>query len=702
MSTNSGYVMVIAVLIVTLVALATWSVRDDVVIALLEDNATVMAIEQGSTSAVILIHSAQSELPLSKDVLEVVEGAIRQTFSLSSRRIVGPLSLPAGSTGETQFSSRNGGQAAESSDLQRMLFSRDGRTAAFLVGGLTLPLAGVASVASVIEDVLGPQYGVAIGGEESLQREVTRCLLEELLKLSALCVLLLGGVLFICYRSIRLVLIVSIEVALSCGLLISFMLLTGFALSLLIVLLPVIVITSGAADDIYYLDRVLYHVRGGADVETACGASATETAGPIAAAAVVSCLALVSMCFSGVPALTEFALASCLAQVLSLAFTFTLVPAIANTLRIDVAARSRPGPEGLLLLRAGTPSSRAYRAVCGIVVGSVVAFGTLAVDYIKIDDSWIENLPAGQTREVISIADAALAGGTLLQLRVHLSPVREERAQEVSSWFKLKRELVGYEGVGAVWSPVDEVQRLTNADSSVSSLSLADLPGLANGLMRYATNGNGTEETTIPVLISMKHAGVHVVGRLRREIESWATTVRVQKVEFEGGAWAQAAAIRRIAESMTWSNVVTMVVVAVSVGWVCGSWKLGALSGLCVGFAVSTIHLCLFLFGARLGLAEALFGPLVVGFAINAILRLAVEQSVRTTRPGSKDASSVVPSSLSSTVKAGAMAIVALSALLFASMAAVKDIAALLIVGIVLSIGAAQLCLAFTSPEVRR
>lgn len=686
----------IAFLIVMAFALATWRVADDIVVAPLEAGAAVTATDGGMPGAIVIVHDPNTHARLSAEVLEAVEERIRYTFNVSSRWIIGPLTLPGALELETQPPFSATGRNEGFSELHRMLYSRERGTAAFIVSGLSWSSDAVARAGSAIEEVLGPQYRVAVGGEESLQREVTRCLLDDLLRLSALSVLFLSGVLLICYRSVRLVVVVALEVALSCILLTCFLLVTGFGLSMLIVLLPIVAITSGASDDIYYLDRVLHHVRNGADIKNACGQSAKDTAGPISVAATVSCLALASLCFSGVPALTEFAIAGCLAVTISVILTFTVLPALANVLKINVLPRRRPWFDEMGPRRSITRSTRAYRAIGVTVVGVAVVSGTLALNYIKVDDSWLENLPPGPTRELIDVADATLAGGTLLQAKVYFSLTRQQRAREILSWTNLRQNLLRHYHVGAVWSPLDEAIRLTGVGGLVKDAdTLADLPALANSLMVQAADTNGSAESTATALIAMKYASVHAVVELRHEIEKWAKASGVRKVAFEGRAWAQAAAIARVAKSMTWSNVATMVIVTVLLSWLCGSWTLGVWSGLCVGFAVSIIHLYLYLVDARLNLAGAIFGPLVVGFAINSILRLAVEQRLLTTSAGRSQQISASSSSLRSSIKGGAVAIAALVALLFASMVAAKDLALFLIAGIVLSIGAAQVC--FTS-----
>ncbi|MGJ4941465.1 MMPL family transporter [Bradyrhizobium sp. HKCCYLS1011] len=592
-------------------------------------------------------------------------------------------------------------------DIRRALLN-ESRTETLIVATLDQEPSPelLANIRSSLNEVRGAEYDILVGGDAAARAELSTAVITDLLVLGPLTALLLWLVLYSYYGSALLAGTILGESTASGIVTVGVMALLGEPITIMSVMLPVILLTSGIVDDMYFIDRVLRLATiDSVDFKSAIFRGARYTAKPVFLGSATAVAALLSLSWCGVPALESLARVGSVAVFVSFVATFSLMPAMLMLLpRSTMRATARRLSDRVgdrLVHRPGK-----QRALC--IVGSamiLVVAGRLAASAIPINDSWIHNLPTGETRDLSNIADQQLAGGSIAEIQIAFKGISIWSPPAILELLRLADRVRGLPKVRSVWSPAEALVNLlatlagrdaasqrsawvegreklgdSQADQLASLLSSTRLPFMSPLQVRRAD--------AAPLVVAIKDADAvalrTIVASLQPRPEDRVDT----KLVLSDPIWRSLEIVDSLVRTSTSAVIDAIMLVTAVVLVVMRSWRLAVVAGLSVAIAIAVIYVCLWICGASLGIATALFAPLAVGFGANSVTHLIAEFDacpVGFSERMAYSQSHAMPASV-----AGSMAaILGFSALLLSRIPANQAMAVLIIGGLLTSAAAA-------------
>jgi predicted RND superfamily exporter protein len=315
-----------------------------------------------------------------------------------------------------------------------------------------------------------PGFEVPFSGSALAQAELGEAALGDLARLVPVAIVVVSLVLFAAFRTPIPILVSLTEVGTS-------LILTGGLMGLLslkvfvtTLSLPIVVLVIGVSDDVYGLHRYYRHPSPSGN-ERDRRERIVQAFGPIrrpilltTATTVAGLLALAT---TRIEPQRVFGMFGAVAVALSTLLTFTLVPALLVLLEKGHAASPRREPRygesgARLVLR--TIERRSPAAILAVVAGVALA-ALVASSGLRIEDSWIANLPpwspvvTGDRR-----LNDAMAGTNTLELMIDSGQTGGFLDPRLFAGLgSLREALRSSPDVGAVVSPYEEVLRIRAA-----------------------------------------------------------------------------------------------------------------------------------------------------------------------------------------------------------------------------------------------
>jgi len=315
---------------------------------------------------------------------------------------------------------------------------------------------------------------VYLSGSALAQAVLGQATARDLARLIPAVIAVLGVMLFLSFRHPAPALLSLTEIGVSLIWMAGLMGLTGQPVFVTTLVLPVVLICVGVSDDVYALGHYFNEAERGehSTVEETIVAAFSSAARPVATTAVSTVVGLLSMAAVSLNPLRVFGLFGSAAIVFSTLFTFSLLPAMLALMKPRVQWKGEPNLGGrpatsALRFLTGWASPRRV-AVCALIVA--VCAGLL-LTRLRVDDSWIRNLPAQS--DIVRgdrFFNEKMSGTTALELMVDANRVGWFNSKEgLESLGSLEWVLARVPYVGAVNCLFNDVVR-TNS-SLVAGLS---------------------------------------------------------------------------------------------------------------------------------------------------------------------------------------------------------------------------------------
>src|SRR5262249_47016627 len=233
---------------------------------------------------------------------------------------------------------------------------------------------------------------------------------------------------------------------------------------------PVILIAVGVSDDVYALGHYFNEASHAKDstTEETIVAAFSSAARPVGMTAVSTVVGLLSMAAVSLTPLRVFGVFGSVAIVFSTLFTFSLLPAMLALMKPNVrwkgdataAVGGRPATSALRLLTSHASPRRV--AVCALLVA---ACAVVATTRLRVDDSWIRNLPTNS--DIVRgdrFFNEKMAGTTALELMVDSTRTNWFNSTEgVSALGSLEWALARVPHVGAVNCLFNDIVRTNSS-----------------------------------------------------------------------------------------------------------------------------------------------------------------------------------------------------------------------------------------------
>lgn len=242
---------------------------------------------------------------------------------------------------------------------------------------------------------------------------------RDLARLVPAVIVVVGCMLMLAFRHPAPALFSLAEIGISLLWTIGLMGLSGQSVFVTTLVLPVILISVGVSDDVYALTHYFNHQRqaNGESAENGVIDAFSRLIRPVSLTAISTVVGLLSLTVAGLEPLRVFGIYGAVAILFSTLFTFTLIPALLVISRIKLTLNKDQrdlwdGPvsklySGLIAMGPGNAL---------LIVLVITASSALLVTRLRVDDSWVANLPSASD---ISRGDKALndllAGTTTIE-----------------------------------------------------------------------------------------------------------------------------------------------------------------------------------------------------------------------------------------------------------------------------------------------
>lgn len=500
---------------------------------------------------------------------------------------------------------------------------------------------------SLIAGESSGEDSVYLSGSALAQAVLGQATARDLARLIPAVIAVLGVMLFLSFRHPAPALLSLTEIGVSLVWMAGLMGLTGQPVFVTTLVLPVVLIAVGVSDDVYALGHFFNEAARGehSTTEETIVAAFSSAARPVGMTAVSTVVGLLSMAAVSLNPLRVFGLFGSAAIVFSTLFTFSLLPALLALVKPHirwkgnraVALGGRPATSALHLL-TGRASPRRV-AVCALLVAVCAAFATTR---LRVDDSWIRNLPGDS--DIVRgdrFFNEKMAGTTALELMVDATHREWFNSREgLSALGSLEWTLARVPHVGAVSCLFNDVVR-TNAS----------LAGLNYGAYRAALRTgrlpltNADVERTLKVLSQSKQAPLS--ERVDADHRSARVTVFIRDADYSridnvlraaeremldhglghkivpfGDGWISYLTVRLLVEGQASSIMLALVTDLVLIAILLGSIRMGVIAVLPVAFSLLLVLAALALAGTPLGIANSMFAGIALGIGLDFAIHL--------------------------------------------------------------------------------
>ena len=504
---------------------------------------------------------------------------------------------------------------------------------------------------------------VYLSGSALAQAVLGEATARDLARLIPAVIAVLGMMLFLSFRHPVPALLSLTEIGVSLIWMSGLMGLTGQPVFVTTLVLPVILIAVGVSDDVYALGHYFTeagHAKDSTTEETIVAAF-SSAARPVSVTAVSTVVGLLSMAVVSLTPLRVFGIFGSVAIVFSTLFTFSLIPALLVLVKPHVRCKGdvtpalggRPAAAALHFLTGRAKPRRV--AICAVLAAACAA---LATTRLRVDDSWIRNLPAKS--DIVQgdrFFNEKMAGTTALELMVDATRGGSFSTVEgLSALGSLEWVLARVPHVGAVNCLFNDVVR-TNASLAGlnygayrAALRTGRFPLTSDDIDRaltvlsQSTNAPLAERVSderrlARVTVFIRDADYSRIDNVLRAADAATAKHGLgQKIVPFGDGWISYLTVRLLVEgqasSIAWALVTDLILITILLG----SPRMGLIAILPVAFSLLLVLAALALAGTPLGIANSMFAGIALGIGLDFAIHLAsaYRQKLREGLPSSE------------------------------------------------------------------
>lgn len=486
---------------------------------------------------------------------------------------------------------------------------------------------------------------IYLSGSALAQAVLGQATARDLARLIPAVVAVLGLMLFLSFRHPVPALLSLMEIGVSLIWMSGLMGLTGQPVFVTTLVLPVVLICVGVSDDVYALGHY-FNVAGRAENSTAeetIVAAFSSAARPVGMTAVSTVVGLLSMAAVSLNPLRVFGLFGSAAILFSTLFTFTLLPALLALLKPNVRVRGNA--------IGGRPAASALRFLTGWATPRRVAAGALLVAVcaalvttrLRVDDSWIRNLPAQS--DIVQgdrFFNEKLAGTTALELMVDATH---------GGWFNSKEGISSLGSLEWVLARVPHVGAVNCLFNDVVRTNSSIVAGLGYGVYRAALQSGRVplkQEDVEPALEALSESKQAPIREKVDADHRWArVTVFIRDADYSridnvlqaaeremlaqglghkivpfGDGWISYLTVRLLVEGQAFSIALALVTDLILIAILLGSVRMGFIAVLPVAFSLLLVLAALSLTGTPLGIANSMFAGIALGIGLDFSIHL--------------------------------------------------------------------------------
>jgi len=497
---------------------------------------------------------------------------------------------------------------------------------------------------SLIASESSGKDSVYLSGSALAQAVLGQVTARDLARLIPAVIAVLGVMLFLSFRHPAPALLSLAEIGVSLIWMSGLMGLTGHPVFVTTLVLPVVLIAVGVSDDVYALGHYFTEASHAKDstTEKTIVAAFSSAARPIGTTAVSTVIGLLSMAVVSLNPLRVFGLFGATAIVFSTLFTFSLLPALLALLKPRVSRKGdalggRPATSALRVL-TGRASPRRV-AVCALLVAVCAA---VAITRLRVDDSWIRNLP--NNSDIVrgdKFFNEKMAGTTALELMVDATHGGWFNSREgISALGSLEWTLARVPHVGAVNCLFNDVVRTNssliglNYGAYRAALRSGRLPLTNDDVDRAFKVLSHSSQAPISERVDEDHRWAHMtifirdadysrIDNILRAAESEMSNQGLgHKIVPFGDGWISYLTVRLLVQGQTSSIVLALLTDLILITILLRSVRMGLISILPIALSLLLVLAALALAGTPLGIANSMFAGIALGIGLDFAIHL--------------------------------------------------------------------------------
>ncbi|HEY6802465.1 MAG TPA: MMPL family transporter [Pyrinomonadaceae bacterium] len=484
---------------------------------------------------------------------------------------------------------------------------------------------------------------IYLGGSALAQAVLGEATARDLARLIPAVIFVLGVMLFLSFRHPVPALLSLTEIGVSLIWMAGLMGLTGQPVFVTTLVLPVVLICVGVSDDVYALGHYFSEAlrAEGLTTEETIVAAFSGAARPLCLTSVSTVVGLLSMAAVSLNPLRVFGMFGAAAIVFSTLFTFSLVPALLALLKPQIrwkddptkAIGGRPAKTALGLLTGwATPRSV---AICALIVAAGAA---LATTRLRVDDSWIRNLPTDS--DIVRgdrFFNQKMAGTTSLELMVDATHASWFNSREgMSALGSLEWVLARVPHVGAVNCLFNDMVRTNSslvAGLNYSAYRAALQTGRVplrqedvEGALKVLSHSSqmpirervDEQNRLARITVFIRDADYSRIDNVMRAAESEMSKQGLgQKIVPFGDGWISYLTVRLLVQGQVSSIALALLTDLILITLLLRSLRMGIIAVLPVGFSLLLVLAALALAGTPLGIANSMFAGIALGIGLD-------------------------------------------------------------------------------------
>ena len=467
---------------------------------------------------------------------------------------------------------------------------------------------------------------------------------RDLMHLIPLVIVVLGAALAIAFRHPAPALISLAEIGASLIWTVGLMGLTGQSVFVTTLVLPVILIAVGVSDDVYVLKH--YFAESGQSADQPATERVIKVFGsmiwPVALTTISTVVGLLSMVATSLQPLQIFGVFGAVAILFSTLFTFSFVPALLILMNPSAPQKIRPSgnrsEEILASIFRGLVRVGPRRVLACILLVTICAL--LLTTRLRVDDSWIKNLPPhSEVVQSDSALNGILAGTTTLDLMLDSGqPEGFLQPQFIRFLLRLEDSLSALPFVGVTYGIHTDVLRLNASLHGMSyrAYRAALLHGrvqlnqgeIEQALMlltvaRRAPLGNWIDNgyRRVRVTVFIRSANYQRIAGVLQTISATASKADGQITPF-GDGWISYTTVRLLVEGQIYSIALALCTDLLLLTLLLRSFQSSLMAIIPVAFSVLVVFAVLALTDVPLGIANSMFAGIAIGIGLDFAIHL--------------------------------------------------------------------------------
>lgn len=501
---------------------------------------------------------------------------------------------------------------------------------------------------SLIASESSGEDSVYLGGSALAQAVLGQATARDLARLIPAVIAVLGVMLFLSFRHPVPALLSLAEIGVSLVWMSGLMGLTGQPVFVTTLVLPVVLICVGVSDDVYALGHYFNEAAHAKDstVEETIVAAFSSATRPVATTAVSTVVGLLSMAAVSLNPLRVFGLFGSAAIIFSTLFTFSLLPALLVLVKPRIRWKGDP-----TIALGGRPATSALRfltgwaspwrvTACALLVAACAA---LTLTRLRVDDSWIRNLPPKS--DIVRgdrFFNAKMAGTTALELMIDATH---------GEWFNSSEGMSALGSLEWVLARVPHVGAINCLFNDMVRTNSSLVAGLNYGTYRAALQTGRVPlrsedvEAALKVLSHSSQAPIR--ERVDEEHRRARMTIFIRDADYSridnvlraaarktseqglghkivpfGDGWISYLTVRLLVEGQATSIGLALVTDLILIAILLGSVRMGFIAILPVAFSLLLVLAALSLAGTPLGIANSMFAGIALGIGLDFAIHL--------------------------------------------------------------------------------